>query len=263
MGGERLPRDQQSPRYQFAMDTGAALNDNDYSGWIKVWQNPNINQQFEGGSYGPDDKGLTCFGTQSEPNKRIRDADVIHCSYAMGELLKDPSKPLPIKRNGDVLSFPWYRGCQIQVEYLQDWHDSCVVSQAEVAAATGLINFNCLKEMWAHGHTRFGVKGRHTLKTVEPCQANVVVSGGPGNGGQINCGSNCKLAAEKELSSLSALDRNLLLNFAENNSSSGVEFGEPLDPEWPELPYDENHPGYRGELPSQQARLQQALRDRL
>ena len=226
--GYRLGIDYQpDERYKKAIRHGAYISDDDYKGWVKVWKNRELYNRFFGGHYGPkDDPGLKCFALESEPDKRIRDADVIHCMYRIGELLKEPAKLLPIKKNGELLwDRDYYRGCSVYVHYTVDWDKSCEVSQAEVASAAQFITFNCMKEVWAKGHTRFGVKGVHSLRSEPSCRSEVVVYGGLGS--NINIG-----LEESVLDTMDPMVRSVMSNLPEYHDN-GVEMGDPVDPSQP------------------------------
>jgi hypothetical protein len=124
----RLPQDQQTDvNYRKAMQNGAQLPDDAYKGWIKVWQNDNLWNRMLGehvGVLAPGDMDLTCFSMQSEPNRRIRDAEVMHCQYRVGQLMETPEKLVPILKNdGTWMIDDWYGGCSIYVQATTDWAD--------------------------------------------------------------------------------------------------------------------------------------------
>lgn len=251
-GSKRLPAEKQTKEYAFAMRTGQAMDDVRYEGWKHVWKNPALANKQLGGKTGPDDDALFCYASNKSWDKNVRDADVIHCGYAVGELLKTPDKIIKTLKKGEKHSFAWERGCQIEVQANVDFAPECqgksgrcssleyanntTVGYAEVAAAANSVNFNCMKEVFLKNHVRFGVKGSHTIRGAgDKCAAAVQVWGGKGPG-SINIGA---VEDEDLWSGLDPKWRGAIGNLTMVGEPSAA-FGDQYDPEWPEIPYYPN-----------------------
>ena len=163
------------------MSIGASLDEEKYAAWQKVWANDALRDKMIGGRYGPDDNLLRCSATVPAMDEATKDADVIHCAYLIGELMRQPDRKLNKQELVWGGANDWAdQTCRVRAvpDDFKQWQslsNDCTWTYAEIATAIGLINFSCMKEYNLKGKTRFSVKGEHLLRgSRDGCRARVV-----------------------------------------------------------------------------------------